>query len=91
MTVGQKYAAGYDVNDNKKFGVKSMSMSGTKATITFDQAAVKSGYTYVLSTSTDNNTWSDATTISSEEASAGSKTIDLGDAAVKYLKLKVTK
>ena len=89
MTVGQKYAAGYDVNDNKKFGVKSMSMSGTSATITFDQAAVKSGYTYVLSTSTDNDTWSDATTITSGEAAAGSKTIDLGDAAVKYLKLKV--
>ena len=89
MTVGQKYAAGYDVNDNKKFGVKSMSMSGTTATITFDSANVKSGYTYVLSTSTDNSTWSDATTISSGEAAAGSKTIDLGDAAVKYLKLKV--
>lgn len=91
MGVGAKYAAGYDVSDGKKFGVKTMSMSGTTATVTFDAANVKTGYTYVLSTSTDNSTWSDATTISAEEALAGSKTIDLGDAAVKYLKLKVTK
>jgi hypothetical protein len=93
MKLSEKYAAGYDVADGKTFGVKSMSMSGTKATITFDQAAVKSGYTYVLSTSTDNDKWSDATTITitSGEAAAGSKTIDLGDAAVKYLKLKVVK
>ena len=91
MGVGQKYAAGYDVSDGKTFGVKSMSMSGTQATVTFDAANVKTGYTYVLSTSTDNSTWSDATTISSAEALAGSKTIDLGDAAVKYLKLKVVK
>jgi len=68
-----------------------MSMVGTTATVTFDAANVKTGYTYVLSTSTDNSTWSDATTISSSEASSGSKTIDLGDAAVKYLKLKVVK
>lgn len=91
MDVGAKYAAGYDVSDGKTFGVKTMSMSGTTATVTFDAANVKSGYTYVLSTSTDNSTWSDATTISAEEALAGSKTIDLGDAAVKYLKLKVVK
>ena len=91
MGVGAKYAAGYDVSDGKTFGVKTMSMSGTSATVTFDAANVKTGYTYVLSTSTDNSTWSDATTISSAEALAGSKTIDLGDAAVKYLKLKVIK
>ena len=91
MGVGEKYAAGYDVADGKTFGVKSMSMSGTTATVTFNAANVKSGYTYVLSTSTDNSTWSDATTISSSEALAGSKTIDLGDATVKYLKLKVIK
>ncbi len=89
MSVGKKYAAGYEVSDGKTFGVKTMSMSGTTATVTFDAANVKTGYTYVLSTSTDNSTWSDATTISSSEALAGSKTIDLGDAAVKYLKLKV--
>ena len=91
MGVGEKYAAGYEVTDGKKFGVKTMSMVGTTATVTFDAANVKTGYTYVLSTSTDNSTWSDATTISSSEASSGSKTIDLGDAAVKYLKLKVVK
>ena len=91
MGVGAKYAAGYDVSDGKTFGVKTMSMSGTTATVTFDAANVKSGYTYVLSTSTDNSTWSDTTTITAEEALAGSKTIDLGDAAVKYLKLKVVK
>jgi hypothetical protein len=91
MGVGEKYAAGYEVTDGKKFGVKMMSMVGTTATVTFDAANVKTGYTYVLSTSTDNSTWSDATTISSSEASSGSKTIDLGDAAVKYLKLKVVK
>ena len=91
MGVGEKYAAGYDVSDGKTFGVKTMSMSGTTATVTFDAANVKTGYTYVLSTSTDNSTWSDATTITAEEALAGSKTIDLGDAAVKYLKLKVIK
>ena len=91
MGVGAKYAAGYDVSDGKTFGVKTMSMSGTSATVTFDAANVKTGYTYVLSTSTDNSTWSDATTITAEEALAGSKTIDLGDAAVKYLKLKVIK
>ena len=91
MGVGEKYAAGYEVSDGKKFGVKTMSMSGTTATVTFDAANVKTGYTYVLSTSTDNSTWSDAIEISSAEALAGSKTIDLGDAAVKYLKLKVVK
>ena len=88
---GSEYAAGYDVTDGKTFGVKTMSMSGTQATVTFDAANVKTGYTYVLSTSTDNSTWSDATEISSAEALAGSKTIDLGDTAVKYLKLKVVK
>ena len=91
MGVGEKYAAGYDVADGKTFGVKSMRMSGTTATVTFDAANVKSGYTYVLSTSTDNSAWNDTTTISSSEALAGSKTIDLGDAAVKYLRLKVIK
>ena len=89
MTVGQKYAAGYDVADGKKFGVKTMSMSGTTATVTFDPANVKTGYTYKLATSTDNSTWSDEITISAGEALAGSKTIDLGNAAVKYLRLKV--
>ena len=93
MGVGAKYAAGYDVSDGKTFGVKTMSMSGTTATVTFDAANVKTGYTYVLSTSTDNSTWSDATTISAEEARAGSKTITFSasDAPVKYLKLKVVK
>jgi len=92
MTVIQKYAAGYDVADGKKFGVKTMTMSGTQATITFDSAVLQSGYSYVLATSTDNSSWSETPiTISAGEASAGSKTIDLGDAAVKYLKLKVVK
>ena len=92
MTVAGKYAAGYDVGDGKKFGVKTMTLAdvnGTPtATITFDAANVKSGYSYVLSTSTDNSTWSDATTITAAEAAAGSKSIEL-DAPVKYLKLKV--
>lgn len=92
MTISQKYVAGYDVGDGKKFGVKTMTMSGTQATITFDSAVLQSGYSYVLATSTDNNTWSESPiTITAGEASAGSKTIDLGDAAVKYLKLKVVK
>ena len=93
MGVGEKYAAGYDVSDGKTFGVKTMSMSGTSATVTFEPANVKTGYTYVLSTSTDNSTWSDATTITAEEALAGSKTITFSasDAPVKYLKLKVVK
>ena len=92
MTVDQKYAAGYDVGDGKKFGVKTMTLAdvdGTPtATITFDAANVKTGYSYVLSTSTDNSTWSDTTTISAEEAAAGSKSITL-DAPVKYMRLKV--
>ena len=93
MGVGEKYAAGYEVTDGKTFGVKAMSMSGTSATVTFEPANVKTGYTYVLSTSTDNSSWSDATTITAEEALAGSKTITFSasDAPVKYLKLKVTK
>ena len=92
MTVAGKYAAGYDVGDGKKFGVKTMTLAdvnGTPtATITFDAANVKSGYSYVLSTSTDNSTWSDATTITAAEAAAGSKSITL-DAPVKYMRLKV--
>lgn len=92
MTVAGKYAAGYDVGDGKKFGVKAMTLAdvnGTPtATVTFDAASVKSGYSYVLSTSDDNSTWSDATTITAAEAAAGSKSIAI-DGAVKYLKLKV--
>ena len=92
MTVAGKYAAGYDVADGKKFGVKTMTLadvSGTPtATITFDPANVKTGYTYVLSTSTDKTTWSDATTLTAAQAAAGTVSITL-DAPVKYLKLKV--
>ena len=94
MTVDQKYAAGYDVADGKKFGVKTMTLadvSGTPtATITFDPANVKTGYTYVLSTSTDKTTWSDATELTAAQAAAGTVSITL-DAPVKYLKLKVVK
>ena len=93
MTVAGKYAAGFDVGDGKKFGVKTMTLAdvnGTPtATITFDAAtALKAGYSYVLSTSTDNSSWSDATTISAADVAAGSTSIAL-DAPVKYLKLKV--
>jgi hypothetical protein len=94
MTVAGKYAAGYDVADGKKFGVKTMTLadvSGTPtATITFDPANVKTGYTYVLSTSTDKSDWSDATTLTPEQAAAGTVSVTL-DAPVKYLKLKVVK
>ena len=92
MTVANKYAAGFDVADGKKFGVKTMTLadvSGTPtATITFDPANVKTGYTYVLSTSTDKTTWSDATTLTAGQAAAGTVSVTL-DAPVKYLKLKV--
>ena len=88
MTLAGKYAAGYDVADGKKFGVKTMTLSGTTATVTFDPANVKTGYTYVLSTSTDKTTWSDATELTAAQAAAGTVSITL-DAPVKYLKLKV--
>ncbi len=88
MTVAGKYAAGYDVADGKKFGVKTMTLSNTVATVTFDPANVKTGYTYVLSTSTDKTSWSDATTLSAAQATAGTVSVTL-DAPVKYLKLKV--
>lgn len=88
MTLADKYAAGYDVADGKKFGVKTMTLSGTTATVTFDPANVKTGYTYVLSTSTDKTTWSDATELTAAQAAAGTVSITL-DAPVKYLKLKV--
>ena len=92
MTVANKYAAGFDVADGKKFGVKTMTLADVNntptATITFDAANVKSGYTYVLSTSTDKSTWSDATTLTAEQAAAGTVSVPL-DAPVKYLKLKV--
>ena len=90
MTLAGKYAAGYDVADGKKFGVKAMTLSGTTATVTFDPANVKTGYTYVLSTSTDKTSWSDATTLTAAQAAAGTVSITL-DAPVKYLKLKVVK
>ena len=94
MGVGAKYAAGYDVADGKKFGVKTMTLadvSGTPtATITFDPANVKTGYTYVLSTSINKSDWSDATTLTAAQAAAGTVSITL-DAPVKYLKLKVVK
>lgn len=88
MKLSEKYAAGFDVADGKTFGVKTMTLSNSVATVTFDAANVKSGYTYKLATSTDNSTWSDATTISSADVAAGSASITL-DAPVKYLKLKV--
>ena len=88
MTVAGKYAAGYDVADGKKFGVKTMTLEGTTATVTFDAANVKTGYTYVLSTSTDKTTWSDATTLTAGQAAAGTVSVTL-DVPVKYLKLKV--
>ena len=90
MTLAGKYAAGYDVADGKKFGVKTMTLEGTTATVTFDAANVKTGYTYVLSTSTDKTTWSDATELTAAQAAAGSVSVTL-DAPVKYLKLKVVK
>lgn len=94
MTLADKYAAGYDVADGKKFGVKTMTLadvSGTPtATITFDPANVKTGYTYVLSTSINKSDWSDATTLTAAQAAAGTVSITL-DAPVKYLKLKVVK
>ena len=60
------------------------------ATVTFDAANVKTGYTYVLSTSTDKTSWSDATELTAAQAAAGTVSITL-DAPVKYLKLKVVK
>ena len=90
MTLAGKYAAGYDVADGKKFGVKTMTLEGTTATVTFDPANVKTGYTYVLSTSTDKTTWSDATTLTAAQAAAGTVSVTL-DAPVKYLQLKVVK
>ena len=92
MGVGAKYAAGYEVTDGKKFGVKTMSMVGTTATVTFDAAVVDRGYTYKLATSSDNSTWNseDEVTITAEQAAAGSVSVTL-DTAVKYLKLKVVK
>lgn len=88
MTVAQKYVAGYDVADGKKFGVKEMTLSNTVATVTFDPANVKTGYSYVLSTSTDMSTWSDALVLQSAETAAGTVSVTL-DAPVKYLRLKV--
>ena len=92
MGVGEKYAAGYEVSDGKTFGVKTMSMSGSTATVTFDAAVVDRGYTYKLATSSDNSTWKseDEVTITAEQAAAGSVSVTL-DTAVKYLKLKVVK
>ena len=87
MTVDQKYAAGYDVADGKKFGVKEMTLTNSVATVTFDAATVQSGYSYVLATSTDNSTWVDGDPI---DATKGTVSVTL-DTAVKYLKLKVVK
>ncbi len=87
MTVAQKYAAGYDVADGKKFGVKEMTLTNSVATVTFDAATVQPGYSYVLSTSTGDGTWVDGSAI---DATKGTVSITL-DAAVKYLKLKVVK
>ena len=87
MTVAGKYAAGYDVADGKKFGVKEMTLTNSVATVTFDAATVQSGYSYVLATSTDNSTWVDGDPI---DATKGTVSVTL-DTAVKYLKLKVVK
>jgi len=87
MTVAQKYAAGYDVADGKKFGVKEMTLTNSVATVTFDAATVQPGYSYVLATSTDNSTWVDGDPI---DATKGTVSVTL-DTAVKYLKLKVVK
>ena len=87
MTVADKYAAGFDVGDGKKFGVKEMTLTNSVATVTFDAATVQPGYSYVLATSTDNENWTDGSAI---DATKGSVSITL-DAAVKYLKLKVVK
>lgn len=87
MTVAQKYVAGYDVADGKKFGVKEMTLTNSVATVTFDAATVQPGYSYVLATSTDNSTWVDGDPI---DATKGTVSVTL-DTAVKYLKLKVVK
>ena len=88
MTIGQKYAAGYEATDGKTFGVKAMKMTGTNARFEFDTAVMDRGYKYVLQTSSDGSTWSDTDLVAADLAN-GYKEVALGDDTVKYYRLKV--
>ena len=83
-TVGGSGGKGGLKGDSGSNGRAGSVGKGIAGTLTYPDAASAQD-------SNDNSTWSDATTISSSEALAGSKTIDLGDATVKYLRLKVIK
>ena len=89
MTVIQKYAAGYDVADGKKFEVKEMDLSGSNAIIKFNEANIPTGYKYVIEAA-DNPSFDSATTQEVTGETSGSATIPMGSGNVKYYRLKLT-
>jgi hypothetical protein len=89
MTIAQKYAAGFDVADGKKFELKSMSMSGGKVNFEFNSANIPAGYKYVIQSSTDGSSFTEADTVTG--STAGTKQIDIGSGNVKFYRMKVVK
>ena len=91
MTIAQKYAAGYDVADGKKFGLQDMTLSGSDVTLKFNSANIPTGYKYVVETSTDGTTF---TTADKDVTGAtdGTKALtgELSGGNVKYYRLKLT-
>ena len=91
MTVIQKYAAGYDVADGKKFGLQDMTLSGSDVTLKFNSANIPTGYKYVVETSTDGTNF---TTANKDVTGAtdGTKELtgELSGGNVKYYRLKLT-
>jgi len=94
MTVAQKYVAGLDPNSETKFELKTMTVSGNTATVTFPGE----GSTYTVSVSETRNggaTSSTTTTSDAGTTAAGEKmnsaTVTLPENGVGYIHLKATK
>ena len=88
MTVAQKYAAGYDVADGKKFELKDMTLSGDNAVLKFNEATIPAGYKYVIETA-DNPEFNNLTATPVTGVTDGTATIPLSG-NVKYYRIKLT-
>ena len=88
MTVAQKYAAGYDVGDGKKFELKDMTLSGSNATLKFNEANIPAGYKYVIETA-DNPAFTGAASTDVTGHTEGTATIGMGEGNVKYYRIRL--
>ena len=88
MSVGAKYAAGYEVSDGKKFELKDMTLSGENAVLKFNEATIPSGYKYVIETA-DNPAFNNLTATPVTGVTDGTATIPLSG-NVKYYRIRLT-